>query len=223
MTPHALFAELGLPTPQPDELAPGLWSVLLPATHAADVWQRLHARWPQTGWTPLLIVPDPSEDHYSPADTDPEQARQLSPQQVLLDLNQRISRNIAPGAGPLPPPAEPASLIGTVGELRLLVTHSAEPWLWPALLGHLGAVNLGIDATEVSAVLHQWFDAFGAVPVFLGEAELELWVPNPPTDDRIAWLVATEHGILAPDEVEGRTLVERTAVVRSHRWTFWWD
>lgn len=36
-------------------------------------------------------------------------------------------------------------------------------------------------------------------------------------------IVAEEHGILAPDEVEPVTLVERTAVVRSRRWNFWWD
>ena len=222
MEAQELFAELGLPAPQPFDPVPGAWSALVRADASLDAWQRLWQRWPQTGWAPLLIVADPAEDHYS-FESEAAQAEHLDPQAVLIDLNQRIPRNIRDGSGEPPEPVERPSIVPGSGELLLLVAQTPKPWLWPAMLGHLGPVNLGIDAAEVSAVLGRWHAAFGVVPVYLGEADLEVLVPNPPTDQRVAMLVAAEHGMLAPDEVEPTTLVERTAIVRSHRWSFWWD
>lgn len=223
MPAEELFAQLGLPSPESSDLVAGAWSVHLDADAALDAWRTLWERWPQTGWCPVLISADPAEDYYSPEDANPQDAESLDPVRVFADLDQRVSRTIAPGSGPLPSPAERPSLIAELDEVQLVITQTPKPWLWPALVGYLGPVNLGIGPAEVSAVLHRWFDYFGAVPCYLGDADMELVVANPPQDERTALIVAAEHGILAPDELEGTTLIERTAVVRSHRWSFWWD
>lgn len=225
MEAQELFARFDLPRPEPLEGFPGgLWSAVVPAEQAYAGWRRLHEAHSATHWCPVLLDRSLSEDHY-----DRESAQgvddigQPDGRAVLERIAQDgTPRSLRRGSGPLPPPVEPQWRPGT-GEFVLAVAPMTTPWRWPALLGYLGPVHFGIDPDESAAILHRWHDAFGAVPTQIGEAEMELFVPHPPMDERVALIVAEEHGLFAPDEVEPVTLVERTAVVRSNRWTFWWD
>lgn len=187
MDAQALFARFNLPRPEPLEGFPGgVWFSRLPAAQAYAGWQQLHDIAADTGWCPVVLDPSLAPDFYDGeyAEEQVGQALAADGRAVLEHLStDGAPRNIRPGSGPLPPPAEIDHREPSGGAV-LAAAPLTQPWLWPALLGYLGPVNLGIDPYEVAAVLHRWHDAFGAVPV---------------------------------------TLVERTAVVRSRRWTFWWD
>lgn len=178
-----IFARFNLPRPEPLEGFPGgVWFYRMPAAQAYAGWQQMHDTAAETGWCPVVLDPSLAPDFYDGeyAEGQVGQALEADGRAVLEHLNVHgAPRSIRTGSGPLPPPAEPESWEPT-GEVVLAAAPTTTPWLWLALLGYLGPVNLGIDPFEVAAVLHRWHDAFGAVPVRIGEAEMELFVPHPP-------------------------------------------
>lgn len=94
--------------------------------------------------------------------------------------------------------------------------------------GWTGPMNYANDTAEVSAVLRNWEDRFGARIVGVGFATLLLSVAAPPTTHEQALAVAAEHFAFCPDNVwqgaEPQTLsayAER--LVGDHSWAFWWD
>lgn len=94
--------------------------------------------------------------------------------------------------------------------------------------GWTGPMNYTNDTAEVSAVLRNWEDRFGARVVGVGFATLVLSVAAPPTTREQALAVAAEHFAFCPDNiwqgVEPQTLsAYADRLVGDHSWAFWWD
>ncbi|GAA3057725.1 hypothetical protein Aglo01_64330 [Actinokineospora globicatena] len=94
--------------------------------------------------------------------------------------------------------------------------------------GWTGPTNYIPDTADLSAVLRDWEDRFGARVVGVGFDTLLLSVTAPPATHAEALAVAVEHFALCPDNVwqfDGAhplfTYAER--LVGDHSWTFWWD
>ncbi|WP_199443750.1 DUF4253 domain-containing protein [Umezawaea beigongshangensis] len=94
--------------------------------------------------------------------------------------------------------------------------------------GWTGPTNHTDDTAEVSAVLRDWEERFGARVVGVGFSTLLLSVAAPPATHEEALAVAAEHFALCPDNVwqgdEPRTLAAHAErIVGDHSWVFWWD
>jgi hypothetical protein len=94
--------------------------------------------------------------------------------------------------------------------------------------GWEGAVNYVGDTAEISSVLRDWEDRFGARVVGVGFSTLLLSVAAPPTTKEEALAVAAEHFAFCPDNVwqghDPQTLTGYAKrIVKDHSWAFWWD
>jgi hypothetical protein len=94
--------------------------------------------------------------------------------------------------------------------------------------GWTGPTNHVDDTAEVSAVLRDWEERFGARVVGVGFSTLLLAVAAPPVTHAEALAVAAEHFALCPDNVwqgeEPCTLAAYAErLVGDHSWVFWWD
>ncbi|HEX6340755.1 DUF4253 domain-containing protein [Umezawaea sp.] len=97
-----------------------------------------------------------------------------------------------------------------------------------AVAGWTGPMNYTNDTAEVSAVLRNWEDRFGARVVGVGFATLLLSVAAPPSTYVEALAVAAEHFAFCPDNVlqgsSPQTLASYAErLVGDHSWAFWWD
>lgn len=95
----------------------------------------------------------------------------------------------------------------------------------PAAIGWTGMANR-LSAGDLSAVLRSWEDRFGARLVGLGHATAFVSVAARPADLDQAHVLALEHYLTCPDNVEqgmctfpeyAGDLLERSV------WRFWWD
>ncbi|PRY44488.1 DUF4253 domain-containing protein [Umezawaea tangerina] len=92
--------------------------------------------------------------------------------------------------------------------------------------GWTGPVNHTNDTAEISAVLRNWEDRFGARIIGLGFATLVLSISSPPTTQAEALAVAAEHFAFCPDNIwQGTETLSAYAerLINDHSWTFWWD
>jgi Domain of unknown function (DUF4253) len=93
--------------------------------------------------------------------------------------------------------------------------------------GWSGPVNYTNDTAEISAVLRNWEERFGARVVGAsGAAELFLSVAAPPASDDQALRVAAEHFAFCPDVIEqGVYPISAYAeqLTGKDSWAFWWD
>ncbi|MGM1057920.1 DUF4253 domain-containing protein [Saccharothrix sp. Mg75] len=97
-----------------------------------------------------------------------------------------------------------------------------------AVAGWTGPANHVGDTAQVSAVLRDWEDRFGARVVSAGFDTLLLGVAAPPTTREEALAVAAEHFALCPDNVRQGGAPNTLAayadrLVGDHSWVFWWD
>ncbi|WP_245930965.1 DUF4253 domain-containing protein [Actinokineospora auranticolor] len=95
-----------------------------------------------------------------------------------------------------------------------------------AVAGWTGPANYTEDTAELSAVLRDWEDRFGARVVAVGFDTLLLSVAAPPATLAEALVVAAEHFAFCPDNVwqDTETLTAYAErLVDDHSWAFWWD
>ncbi|MEV0680084.1 DUF4253 domain-containing protein [Actinosynnema sp. NPDC050436] len=141
-----------------------------------------------------------------------------------------------PGLAPAPPArtdpdraaAEAADVLASVkDELRLGLVAAGRGADALTAVGWTGPANYTGDTAEISAVLRDWEDRFGARVVAVGFATLYLSVGNPPSTPEHALRVAAEHFAFCPDNVwQGgvATLADYAErLVDSEVWAFWWD
>ena len=119
-------------------------------------------------------------------------------------------------------------LLAGHGSMRLGLVAAGRGADALTVAGWTGPMNYTNDTAEVSAVLRDWEDRFGARVVGVGFATLLLSVACPPTTHAEALAVAAEHFAFCPDNVwqgvDPQTLsayAER--LVGDHSWAFWWD
>lgn len=225
-----LFATAGRElTPLAD--VPGLgtiWLTPVESGEAENLWREFDA----VDGISVVILADGTEqtdEYFGVLGTDRDlaahrrliqDAESIDPAAVFDLLQQKVTADLAPG--------DPGDLLrepGTVspGPGSLAIFPDPRQWLIPAWLDYLGPVNLGIEPSELAAVLRRWEQRWQARLMIVGEAEWALEVASPPTDDATALEVAREHCLVAPDAVEPNGLWGWVPVVRSHRWAHWWD
>lgn len=142
-----------------------------------------------------------------------------------------------PGLAITPPPAAGADRIADGLAEQLVAGHpSVRLGLVAAdrgadavtVAGWTGPTNYTGDTAEISAVLRNWEDRFGARLVGVGFATLVLSVATPPTTREAAMSVAAEHFAFCPDNIWQTDAPPTLAayadrLVNDHSWTFWWD
>jgi hypothetical protein len=92
--------------------------------------------------------------------------------------------------------------------------------------GWSGPVNHTNDTAEISAVVRDWEDRFGARVVAVGFDTLALSIAAPPTDMAHARAVANEHLAFCPDNIwqgAGDLPTYAESLLGAPLWTFWWD
>ncbi|MEO6088527.1 MAG: DUF4253 domain-containing protein [Umezawaea sp.] len=216
----------------------GLWPLLLDALDDEDVEYR--------PWANGEVLPG---DMSSPGDHDPvallagwwtdhttgDEDDSLSPAERLAVTAPYGGQ--WPGLAPSPPSRTDADRTADGLAEQLLAGHeSMRLGLVAAnrgadaltVAGWTGPANYTGDTAEVSAVLRNWEDRFGARIVGVGYATLLLSVAAPPTTRVEALAVAAEHFAFCPDNVwqgsESHPLAEYAdRLVGDHSWAFWWD
>ncbi len=119
-------------------------------------------------------------------------------------------------------------LLAGHGSMRLGLVATGRGADAVTVAGWMGPMNYFGDTAQLSAVLRDWEDRFGARVVGVGFATLVLSVAAPPATHEEALAVAAEHFALCPDNIwqgdPSQTLsgyAER--LVDDHSWVFWWD
>ncbi|CAL9497343.1 hypothetical protein SUDANB95_03343 [Actinosynnema sp. ALI-1.44] len=120
-----------------------------------------------------------------------------------------------------------AGLLHHYPSLRLGLVAAERSADVPTVAGWTGPANHTGNTAEVSAVLRDREDRFGARVVALGPGDLVLGVAAPPTTCAEALAVAAEHFAFCPDNVwQGDARLSSYAdrlVADDHRWSFWWE
>lgn len=114
---------------------------------------------------------------------------------------------------------DPSMRLGLVSAVRGADALSASGWAGPANY---------TDTGEISAVVGDWEQRYGARVLGVGFAELYLSVAAPPTSLDQALHIAAEHFALCPDNVwQGQDPYTLAAyaeqLVGLNAWAFWWD
>jgi len=76
------------------------------------------------------------------------------------------------------------------------------------------------------AACKYWYEKYGAELAFIAFDTLEFFVGNPPTDEKTAIALATEHFLYCQDRItQGFDTVAALAgaLMDSTVWYFWWD
>lgn len=110
-------------------------------------------------------------------------------------------------------------------QVAVFLVPTATPWEVPAML-LWGGWNDVPDPTELVAVFEHWYEVYGAEPVAMTDAVVEMRVLRPPTDDDAAVRLAGEQFLVAPDIVwqgTGELATLASAVLDAPVWFFWWD
>jgi hypothetical protein len=115
-----------------------------------------------------------------------------------------------------------AEVLGLWERLRALVSTVRH---YPVIVGN--AQNVEALEDELQRAWRSWQARFGAGPVGVSGATVELRVERPISDPREALRVALEHYAYCPDTVlmtEGPFVEGRAAgLLGSTVWHFWWD
>ncbi|GAA1474028.1 hypothetical protein GCM10009621_15890 [Corynebacterium felinum] len=107
----------------------------------------------------------------------------------------------------------------------VVVLPVARPADAPALLGWDGAANYDYSGAEISAVLRNWEDRFGALLAILNFDELTVVLPEHNFSTGKKHTIALEHYFFCPDNIEqsGADFPAYVAQVDDTVWSFWWD
>ncbi|MEU7529959.1 DUF4253 domain-containing protein [Saccharothrix sp. NPDC042600] len=209
----------------------------------AGQWARLRADHPRSGRWPVLLTTD---EHRPWSTTAPASTPAPDDAATLLARwwtryadDPAITAPFGPDwPGPAPTPeaaGDPdtaadgvaADLLHHYPSLRLGLVPAERSADVPVVAGWTGAAHHTRDTAEVSTVLRDWEDRFGARVVALGPGDLVLGVAAPPTTRAEALAVAAEHFAFCPDNVwQGDARLSSYAdrlVADGHRWSFWWE
>jgi hypothetical protein len=195
-------------------------------------------------WTSGELFPDmiSSPDLHDPAALMAEWWRQYTEDEEDDDFPQEIER-LAPYGRQWPGPAparafdgDPdafaheyaAHLISHDRSMRLGLVAAARGADALSNSGWVGPANYTNDTAEISAVITDWEDRFGARVIGVGFADLFLSVAAPPADLEEALHIAAEHFAICPDNVDQgpkpytlAAYAER--LIGLNAWSFWWD
>jgi hypothetical protein len=232
---------------------PVLWLSDAPAPEG--IWARLRADHARSGLWPLLLdALDDEEEAYRPwgngevRPNDMSSPGDHSAAEVLAgwwrentedDLPEVVAPYDGSWPGQAPAPAtrlDPDHVADGLAErvfaghstLRLGLVATGRGADAVTVTGWDGPVNHVDDTAEISAVLRDWEDRFGARVVGVGFATLLLSVAAPPTTIEEALPVAAEHFAFCPDNVWQGHAPQTLAgyanrIMNDHSWTFWWD
>ncbi|MFC7479357.1 DUF4253 domain-containing protein [Luedemannella flava] len=118
-----------------------------------------------------------------------------------------------------------AALTGPAHRLGLVAAGRGADALTVA--GWSGPINHAQDTAEISAVIRDWEDRFGARVIAVGFATLTLSIAAPPIDMSHAREVTNEHLAFCPDNIwqqgPGSLPDYAEALLGAPIWTFWWD
>jgi hypothetical protein len=236
---------------------PVMWISNEQLPDAGAWWQRLHASRQETGLYPVLLgYPDGDLQPREPAQIDVTQYLQEEwhnyqrqrAEWPAEDAALAVPQGVEPWPEDPGPPFEkwpglaPASADGgdadqhaaavalslaecDIARYVALVPVGCSAGI-PAAIGWLGMTN-HTGSRELSAVLRSWEDRFGTRVVGMAGASLYVSVAAPPRSMEQAQLLALEHYLLCPDNIEQNpdvvfsTYAQR--LIGNTGWSFWWD
>lgn len=138
------------------------------------------------------------------------------------------------------PGLAPAGILATVPELRaeeIAAAHTDGTHRLGLVAADRGAdaltvagwggpMNHANDTAEISAVVRDWEDRFGARVIAVGFHTLVLSVAAPPIDMTHARAIADEHLAFCPDNIwqrAGDIPTYAESLLGAPLWSFWWD
>lgn len=232
-SPRAALRAAGITVPHMQQIVQRgdvkLWAFGVRADEALGWWLQARQVHDQTGWLPVLLGAaddwlDNGEGVLHEGDDELGRMAELTAKSLLADKAAEAGE--PPRGVPILPTRGDSDFAVPKSDGLLGLVEAEHSWQIPALLPWKGSTNWELYGAEHATVLKSWHERHEVEVVSMTWDILELYVPNPPSNDEDILATAEEVYAYCPDLLAaGVPTLDDLAIhmIRSRAWYFRWN
>lgn len=232
-SPRAALRAAGITVPHMQQIVQRgevkLWAFGVRSDEALGWWLQIRQVHERTGWLPVLLGTaddwlDNGESVLHEGEDELGRMSELDPARLFADKAAEAGE--PPRGVPILPTRGDSDFAVPKSDGLLGLVEAEHSWQIPALLPWKGSTNWELYGAEHATVLRYWHERHEVEVVSMTWDILELYVPNPPSNDEDVLAAAHEAYAYCPDLLAaGVPTLDDLAIhmIRSRAWYFRWN